>query len=81
MFDQMKQAKQLYALQKELQKEKIEVEERGVKVVINGKMEVEEVVLDENSSPKDQEALVKKCFNDAMKKVQMVAAQKMQSMR
>ncbi len=81
MFDQMKQAKELYRLQKELQKESFEVEEKGVKVVMNGKMEIEEVSLNEDLERDEQERVLKSCFNEIIKKVQMFAAQKMQSLR
>jgi DNA-binding protein YbaB len=81
MFDQLKQAKQLYKLQSELKKEKVSAEENGVVITVNGKMEVEDVKLNASLSVEDQEKAVKSCFNDAMRKVQMVAAQKMQSMR
>ncbi len=81
MFDQMKQAKELYRLQKELQKERIEVEENGVKIVVNGKMEVEKVDLNSEISKEEQERAVKDCFNKAMRQIQTNLAQKMQSMR
>jgi DNA-binding protein YbaB len=81
MWDQMKQAKELYQLQKELQKEKIETEEKGVKVVVNGKMEVEEVFLNSEISKEEQEKAVKDCFNEALRKIQTNLAQKMQSLR
>ncbi len=81
MLDQMKQAKQMYALQKELQKEKIEAEERGVKITINGVMQILSVSLNGDLSKEEQERAVKDCFNSAMKKAQSVAAQKMQGVR
>lgn len=81
MFDQLKQAKQLYKLQSELKKEKVTAEENGVMIIVNGKMEVDDVKLNPDISIEDQEKAVKSCFNEAMRKVQMVAAQKMQSMR
>ncbi len=81
MWDQMKQAKQLYKLQNELKKEKVEIEEDGVVVVVNGKMEVDSVKLNPDLSIEDQQVAVKKAFNSAMQKVQTIAAQKMQSMR
>jgi DNA-binding protein YbaB len=81
MWDQLKQAKELYKLQNELKNEKIEMEERGVKIIINGKMEVERVELNEHLSKEEQEGVVKDCFNGAMKKIQMLVAQKMQSLR
>ncbi len=81
MWDQMKQAKELYQLQKELQKEKIEVEEKGVKVVVNGKMEVEDIFLNTEITKEEQERALKNCLNEAFRKIQMNLAQKMQSLR
>ncbi len=81
MWDQMKQAKELYRLQKELAKEKIEEEEDGVKVIVNGKMEVESITLNENLDKDRQERALISCFNGAMKKIQINLAQKMKSMQ
>lgn len=81
MLDQMKQAKQMYKLQKELQKETVETEEDGVKLIMNGIMEIEDVKLNNNLSIERQEKAIKNCFNSAMQKVRVVAAQKMQSLR
>ncbi len=81
MFDQIKQVRQLQKLQAELKKEKVEVEDGGVRVVVNGKMEVEEVEIDDSVSQAEAGRKVKKCLNDAMSKVQMTAAKKMQAMR
>jgi len=81
MWDQMKQAKEIYRLQKELEKEKIEVEEDGVRVIVSGKMEVEKVELNPKITKEEQELAVKKCINGAMKQIQTNLAQKMQSMR
>jgi DNA-binding protein YbaB len=81
MWDQMKQAKELYRLQKELQKEKIEVEEKGVKVVVNGKMEVEDIFLNTEIGKEEQEKALKACLNEAFYKIQTNLAQKMQSLR
>lgn len=81
MWDQIKQARQLQQLQAELQKEKVEVQEGKVKIVMNGKMEVEKVEIGEGVEKEEIEKAVQKCFNDAIRKVQMAAAQKMQSMK
>ncbi|MEA2113454.1 MAG: YbaB/EbfC family nucleoid-associated protein [Patescibacteria group bacterium] len=77
MFDKLKQLKQLKELQGQLGQEKAECEKNGVKAVVNGKMEIEEIILNEELSKEDQEKTVKDCVNDAMKKMQMLAAQKM----
>jgi len=80
MFEKIQQIQKLQAIQKALKDEKIENEKNGVKVFMNGKLEVEDVELNPALSIDDQEKAVKDCFNDAMKKVQMVVAKKMQSM-
>lgn len=77
MFDQLKQLKQLKDIQDKLGRERIEVEKEGVKLVMNGKMEVEDVVFSEGIDAEKQAKAVKECFNEAMKKIQMAAAQKM----
>lgn len=77
MFDQFKQLKQLKEIQDKLSQEKVEVEKEGVRLVMNGKMEVEEISLNPEMSAEKQGKIVKECFNDAIKKIQMLAAQKM----
>jgi len=80
MFEQIKQIKKLQEIQNALKNEKIDGEKNGVKIFMNGKLEVEDVELNPALSIDDQEKAVKDCFNDTMKKVQMVVAKKMQSM-
>ena len=77
MFDKLKQIKQLKDLQDSLKKEKIEIEKDGVIIIVNGKMEIESISLNNNLSPKDQEKIVKEGINEAFRKVQSLAAQKM----
>jgi DNA-binding protein YbaB len=81
MFDQIKQLKEMKDLQDNLSKERAFVEKSGVKVTVNGKMEVEEIVLNPDLSKEQQETILKECVNEAMKKVQMQAAQKLFQMR
>jgi DNA-binding protein YbaB len=73
-FDQIKQIKQMKDLQEKLGQEKVTIEKEGVKVSVNGKMEVEEIILNPSIVPQDQQEIVKECVNDAMKKVQTQAA-------
>ena len=77
MFEKLKELKKLKELQGQLAQEKEEVEKNGVKVAVNGRMEIEEVVLSEDLSKEEQEKTVKDCANEAMKKMQAIAAQKM----
>ena len=80
MFEQLKQIKKLQEIQNALKNEKISHDKNGVQVVINGKLEVESIILNPSLSVDDQAKAIKECINEAMKKVQMVVAQKMQSM-
>ncbi|MCD6528627.1 YbaB/EbfC family nucleoid-associated protein [bacterium] len=77
MFEKLKQIKQLKELQNKLNKEEIIVEKNGVRIIINGKMEVKEVKLNPNLSFKEQEKLIRDCFNDAIKKLQISIAKEM----
>jgi DNA-binding protein YbaB len=80
MFDQLKQLGKLKELKDILEKEKKEVEKEGVRVVVNGKLEIEEIKLNPRLDFETQEKIIKECINEAMKKVQMEAAQKMMQM-
>lgn len=77
MLDKFKQIKQLRDIQAELSKERAESEKNGIKVVVNGKMQVEEVRVNPNLSQQEQEQIIKECTNDAMKKLQTIMASKM----
>lgn len=67
----------LREIQESLKKERLEYEKHGIKVVVNGKLEVEDIKLNHELSPADQEKHLKECLNEAMKKIQMNVAQKM----
>jgi len=77
MFDQLKQLKQLKEIQDKLSQEKVEIEKEGVRLVMNGKMEVEEISLNSEMDAEKQARIIKECFNDAIRKIQTLAAQKM----
>lgn len=80
MLDKLKQLKQLKELQDALAKERVEIEKSGTKVVVNGKMEIEEIQLNTELSKEDQERVLRDCINEAVKKVQFAAASKMSQM-
>ena len=80
MFDQLKQLKQLKDIQDQLKKERVEVEKNGVTVVMNGKMEIEDITLNPELGIEQQERAVKDCANDAVRKIQTNLAQKMSQM-
>ena len=80
MFDNLKKLQQLKKIKDSLEKEKIEIEKEGIKVIVNGKREVEEIKLNPDLSQEEQERAIKDCINEAVKKIQMMVAQKMMQM-
>jgi DNA-binding protein YbaB len=84
MFNKLKQFKDLRSqaktMQSALAQETISEEKNGVKIILNGNMEILELHLNENLSKNAQEDAVKACFNEAIKKAQRVMAKKLQDM-
>ena len=80
MLDKLKQIKQLKDFRDSLSQEKEEVEKEGIKVIINGKMEIEDIQLNSDLSKEEQEKILKECFNEAVKKIQAVLTSKMSQM-
>lgn len=77
MLHKLKQIKQMRKIQKELGKEKTDAEKNGVRVTINGNMQIESVLLNPNLDNNTQEKMVKECVNEAVRKIQFVVAQRM----
>lgn len=75
MFDKLKQISQLKKMQEKMKEERVEVNENGIKVVINGNFEVEEIVLNQELNLEEQTIILKKLFNQAVKEVQVKLAQ------
>ncbi len=75
MFDKLKKLKEIKELKEKLAKEKIEIEEKGIKVVLNGKMEIEEIVLNQELPKEEQEKILKNCLNKGVKEIQLKIAQ------
>lgn len=73
MFDQMKKMNQLRNMQNALKKETAEVEKNGVKVVMNGNMDLVDVKLNSTLSSEEQERLLKQCFSEVKDKIQKIA--------
>jgi len=80
MFDNIKKMKQLRDLKNSLAKETIEVEKEGVKIIVNGNMEVEDLKLNNDLENEKQGEVIKDCFNEAIKKIQRLLAEKMMQM-
>jgi len=88
MFDKIKglmdMRKKLEEIKKELDKTSFDVESSGglVKITMNGSQEVQEVSLSSGSLDGDKEKMqkeLKDVFNQAIKRSQEVAAQKMKA--
>ena len=77
MFENLKKLKQLKEIGDSLKKEKIEIERDGIRIIMNGKMEIEEVKLNPELRQDEQEIILKNCINEAIRKIQMLVAQKM----
>ncbi len=84
MFSKLKQFQDLRSqaktMQNALSQETITEEKNGVKVVLNGNMEVISLTLNETLSKSSQEDILKNCFNDAIKRAQRLMAKKLQDM-
>ncbi len=84
MFNKLKQFKDLRSqaktMQSKLADEKVSEEKNGVKVTLNGNLEIIELSLNESLSNEEQSKALKTCLNDAIKKTQKLMAKKMQEM-
>lgn len=78
-FSQLSELKkmrdQAMAIQKELQKEEVEIEKNGVVIVISGDQKIKSI---ESNGRSDDD--IKDAVNEAIKKSQEVAAKKLQQM-
>ena len=77
MFDQLKKLQQLKSIQDSLKKEKSAVEKNGVRVVMNGGLELEELKLNPALAIEEQEKLLLECLNEAKHAVEKIAAKTM----
>ena len=75
MFRLQKEAKKV---KKELKKIQVEAEAQGVEVVVNAEQDVLSVTIADDVPREKIPELLKDCLNRAMKKAQVVAAEKMQ---
>lgn len=84
MFSKLKQFKDLRSqaklMQDALAQETVTEEKNGVKIVLNGNMEVISLSLGEGLNKQTQEDALKTCFNNAVKRAQRLMAKKLQDM-
>ena len=88
MFNKLKQfndlRKQANTLKSALAEEKVEAENKAVKIVMDGNQEIKSLEIKEEflskEKKKDLEKYIQECIADAIKKVQRKMAMKMQQM-
>lgn len=84
MFNKLKQLKDLRSQAKTMQSaladEKVEVEKNGIKLSMNGNMEVTDLKINNDLSKEEIARTSKDLFNEAIKKTQRIMAKKMQEM-
>ncbi len=77
--DMYKLQKQAKKIKKELKNIHVEAEAEGVVVTVNAEQEVVSIEIPEETPNSKLPELLKDCLNRAMKKAQIVAAEKMQA--
>lgn len=84
MFNKLKHLKDLRnqakTMQNVLAEEKISIERGGVKVTMNGNMEIISISINEDLAKDSLEGILTDCVNEAIKKTQKIMAQKIQEM-
>lgn len=84
MFNKLKHLKDLRSKAKTMQNaladESVTVEKGGIKIVMNGNMEITSLTINEDLAKDSLEGMLTDCMNDAIKKTQRLMAQKMQEM-
>ncbi len=84
MFNKLKHLKELRSQAKGLQSilagELVTVEKGGIKVVMNGNLEITSIIINEELAKDSLEGMLADCLNEAIKKTQRLMAQKIQEM-
>jgi DNA-binding protein YbaB len=76
MFDKLKDLKKLKDLDSALSKEMIEKEKEGIKIVVNGRGDLESVSLNNGLEKEKQEQVLKELINDASREAKMNMAKR-----
>lgn len=80
MFDKFKQLKKARDIQNSLKTKEFNSEKEGVSIIIDGTLKIKEIKLNSELNKEKQEEILKDCFNEAMQKAQVAAAQEMSQM-
>ncbi len=76
MFEKIKQLAKIKEIKDSLAKEEVEIEKMGVKIILNGEIEVKEIFLNSDLKKEEQEKILKECINEGIKKIQKELAVK-----
>ena len=79
MFDNLKKLAELKKMQDSFKKETVSVEKNGIKVVMNGNFEVQEIYLNESLGKEEQERNLIACLNQAKDDIQKTLAKNLMS--
>ena len=79
MFDNLKKMAELKKMQDSFKKETVAVEKNGIKVVMNGNFEVQQISLSESLSKEEQERNLISCLNQAKDDIQKTLAKNLMS--
>ncbi|MCM8832576.1 MAG: hypothetical protein NC816_01440 [Candidatus Omnitrophica bacterium] len=77
MFNLFKNLKELKQLNDLVSSESVVVEKDGIRIKINGKMELEEIILNPSLDVLKQQKILKELFNEAVRKVQIILMNKL----
>ncbi|MBU0722318.1 YbaB/EbfC family nucleoid-associated protein [Patescibacteria group bacterium] len=84
MFNKLKQFKDLRnqakALQNALAQESVEYEKSGIKITMNGNMEITSIIIDSNVSADKLTGILTAVINETIKRAQRVMGKKVQEM-
>lgn len=84
MFNKLKKFKDMRSkaktLQNALSEKKIEIENKGIKIIIDGNQKITSIVIRQDLKPNEIERILPDLLNDGIKKVQKIMADKIQSM-
>jgi len=84
MFNKLKQFKDLRnqakTLQNALAQESVEYEKSGVKIIMNGNLEITSLTINPDTAPGKLESVLTEAVNETIKRAQKVMAKKVQDM-
>lgn len=72
MFEKLKELKKLKELQDSVKRERASAERNGIKVVMNGNFEVEEIKLNSGLNTEEQERILKEVLKEAKENIQRI---------